>query len=120
VTENNVARKIEEAVGRYIAVWNEPDADARCHAIGELWTKDGSYTNPLAAVEGHRAIGEVIAGARDASGVEEIWRRPPRTPASRGRRWSRALGRGRCSSVCRASPRWLTRRSSWRRTEAAR
>jgi hypothetical protein len=34
VTENNVARKIEEAVGRYIAVWNEPEADARCHAIG--------------------------------------------------------------------------------------
>ena len=65
MTENNAASKVEEAVDRYIAVWNEPDADARCHAIGELWTKDGRYTDPLAAVEGHRAIGEVIAGARD-------------------------------------------------------
>ena len=65
MTENNVARKIEEAAGRYIAVWNEPDADARCHAIGELWTKDGRYTDPLAAVEGHRAIREVIADTRE-------------------------------------------------------
>ena len=64
MTENNAASKIEEAVDRYIAVWNEPDADIRRHAIAELWTEDGSYTDPLAGVEGHRAIGEMIAGAR--------------------------------------------------------
>ena len=29
---------------RYIAAWNEPDADARARAVAALWTEDGSYT----------------------------------------------------------------------------
>jgi SnoaL-like domain len=52
-------------VDRYIAVWNEPDAEARGKAIAELWTEDGTYTDPLAAVSGHEGVAAVIAGARE-------------------------------------------------------
>ncbi|MEU4537976.1 hypothetical protein AB0G15_24285 [Streptosporangium sp. NPDC023825] len=32
---------IKELVGRYVAVWNEPDAELRRKAVAELWTEDG-------------------------------------------------------------------------------
>lgn len=63
--ESEAATPIRDVVDRYIAVWNEPDADARRRAVAELWTEDGTYTDPLAAAEGHEAIEAVIAGARE-------------------------------------------------------
>jgi len=30
-------------VDRYVAVWNEPDAELRRKAIHELWTEDGAH-----------------------------------------------------------------------------
>jgi hypothetical protein len=65
VKESEAATPIRDVVDRYIAVWNEPDADARRRAVAELWTEDGTYTDPLAAAEGHEAIEAVIAGARE-------------------------------------------------------
>ncbi|MFJ6623143.1 nuclear transport factor 2 family protein [Kitasatospora sp. NPDC091335] len=50
---------------RYIAIWNEEDADKRAAAISELFTADATYTDPLADVAGHEGIGAVIAGGRD-------------------------------------------------------
>jgi hypothetical protein len=32
---------IKELVGRYVAVWNEPDAELRRKAVAELWAEDG-------------------------------------------------------------------------------
>jgi hypothetical protein len=32
-----------ELAGRYVAVWNEPDAGLRHKAIHDLWTKDGAH-----------------------------------------------------------------------------
>jgi hypothetical protein len=56
---------LNELVDRYLAAWNEPDADARRRAVAALWTEDGTYTDPLAAVRGHQAIEAMIAGARE-------------------------------------------------------
>jgi hypothetical protein len=33
----------KELAGRYVAVWNEPDAERRRKAITELWTEDGVH-----------------------------------------------------------------------------
>ena len=33
----------EELVDRYVAVWNEPDADRRRKAIAGLWTEGGAH-----------------------------------------------------------------------------
>ncbi|PPK68299.1 hypothetical protein V5P93_004596 [Actinokineospora auranticolor] len=32
-----------ELADRYVAVWNEPDADARRAAVGDLWARDGRH-----------------------------------------------------------------------------
>ena len=36
------ARAAEQPADRYMALWNEPDADRRRRMIAELWTEDGS------------------------------------------------------------------------------
>jgi hypothetical protein len=35
--------KPAELVGRYVAVWNEPDAELRRKAIHRLWIEDGAH-----------------------------------------------------------------------------
>jgi hypothetical protein len=35
-------RQAEQLADRYLALWNEPDADRRRRTIAELWTEDGS------------------------------------------------------------------------------
>ncbi|SCG49974.1 nuclear transport factor 2 family protein [Micromonospora coxensis] len=52
-------------VDRYLAVWNEPDAEARAAAVASLFTPDATYTDPLAAVRGHQEITAVVTGVRD-------------------------------------------------------
>ncbi|MEU1374667.1 nuclear transport factor 2 family protein [Streptomyces triculaminicus] len=52
-------------VTRYLAAWNEADADNRAKAIAELFTEDAPYIDPLAAVAGHEGIGAVLAGAQE-------------------------------------------------------
>jgi ketosteroid isomerase-like protein len=51
-------------VERYVAAWNETDAEARAKAVADLWTEDATYTDPLADVAGHDGIAAVIAGAQ--------------------------------------------------------
>jgi hypothetical protein len=51
-------------VDRYLATWNEADAQARTTAVAELYTDDATYTDPLAEVTGPQAIAELIAGAQ--------------------------------------------------------
>ena len=36
-------RSAAELANRYLALWNEPDADRRSLMIAELWTEDGSH-----------------------------------------------------------------------------
>jgi hypothetical protein len=36
------AKAAEQLADRYMALWNEPDADGRRQMIAELWTPDGS------------------------------------------------------------------------------
>ncbi|MGP4016838.1 nuclear transport factor 2 family protein [Saccharopolyspora sp. 5N708] len=53
-----------ELLDRYIAAWNERDAIKRRAAVDELWTAEGTYTDPLADVEGREAIDSVIAAVQ--------------------------------------------------------
>ena len=56
---------LTDTVTRYLAIWNEEDADKRAAAIGELFTPDAPYIDPLAAVAGHDGVAAVITGARE-------------------------------------------------------
>src|SRR3954465_2320092 len=52
----------ETLAQRYIAAWNETDADARSAAVAALYTEDARYTDPLVDAEGRGAI-EAPTGA---------------------------------------------------------
>ncbi len=53
------ARHIAE---RYIATWNEADADRRLAALQENWSEDATYADPLATASGRAEIGALIGG----------------------------------------------------------
>jgi SnoaL-like protein len=55
---------MQEIIDRYIAAWNETDADKRRELVGALWAADGSYTDPLADVRGPDAIAGLIGTAQ--------------------------------------------------------
>jgi SnoaL-like domain len=52
-----------ELVRRYVAIWNEPDEEARRARVAELWTYDGAHFTPSFEARGHEAIAERISRA---------------------------------------------------------
>ncbi len=48
--------QVTELVDRYVAVWNEPDADRRRTAIGRLWSEDAVQFTPSLEARGHREL----------------------------------------------------------------
>jgi len=56
----------EALAQRYVAVWSEPDAQARRRRIAELWAPDGSHVAQSAARNGHGAIEAEAQEAFDA------------------------------------------------------
>jgi hypothetical protein len=49
---------------RYIAAWNETDAAARRDAVAALYAPDARYVDPLADVQGHDQIAELIGAVQ--------------------------------------------------------
>ncbi|AEV82792.1 hypothetical protein ACWT_1773 [Actinoplanes sp. SE50] len=47
-------------VERYLAIWNETDADARRAAITDVFAEDVSYVDPIAAVRGQDELSGLI------------------------------------------------------------
>ena len=43
VSAERPSRSVAELAGRYVTLWNEPDADRRRRMIAELWTEDGRH-----------------------------------------------------------------------------
>jgi hypothetical protein len=62
--------EINQLVDRYVAVWNEPDAELRRRSIAELWVEDGAHIYPEAEVRGYQAI-----EARVSEAYEEFVRK---------------------------------------------
>ncbi|MEU2350808.1 nuclear transport factor 2 family protein [Modestobacter sp. NPDC049651] len=53
-----------QVAARYIAAWNETDAEARRRCVAELWTADGRYVDPLADAAGPEAIAGTIGAVQ--------------------------------------------------------
>src|SRR5438552_2420525 len=49
---------------RYIAVWNETDAERRQALIAQTWTETASYLDPMMAGEGHAGIDGLVRGVQ--------------------------------------------------------
>jgi hypothetical protein len=62
-----------QLVGRYVAVWNEPDAELRRRAIHELWAEDGAHVlqPPLEIRKAAAGIGFTSASL-EARGHDEL------------------------------------------------
>ena len=87
--------ELDAMADRYLAVWNEPDADARHRAIGELWAEGGSLRHDSGDAEGladiehevasrfaqHAAQGLTVRRSGNADGhrnvVRFVWERVP-------------------------------------------
>jgi hypothetical protein len=64
----------EELADRYLALWNEPDADRRRRMIAELWMEDGRhFLQPPQEIRGLAAQpGIGLTAILEARGYEEI------------------------------------------------
>jgi hypothetical protein len=56
---------VGEFVGRYVAVWNEPDPERRHSAIAGLWAEDGVEFTDSAEYHGHRALQTRVTQAHE-------------------------------------------------------
>ncbi|WP_327256261.1 nuclear transport factor 2 family protein [Streptomyces sp. NBC_01244] len=53
----------EGLVERYLAVWNESDAESRRKAVAEIWSEDGLYANTGQEFRGHEGIEAAVTEA---------------------------------------------------------
>ena len=53
-----------ELVERYIALWNETDAESRASLIARTFTEEAQYRDPLMAGAGHAAIDRLAQGVQ--------------------------------------------------------
>jgi hypothetical protein len=66
-------RQAEQLADRYVALWNEPDADRRQRMIAELWTEDGpQILQPQEMREIAASPGIGLAATLEARGRAEL------------------------------------------------
>ncbi len=53
-----------DLIDRYIATWNETNADRRRELIARTWTEDATYLDPLMCGEGQAGIDSMIQGVQ--------------------------------------------------------
>ncbi len=53
-----------ELVDRYIAMWNETDADRRRDLITRAWTRTGAYVDPLMEAAGPEQLSAMVEGVQ--------------------------------------------------------
>lgn len=51
-------------IDRYLAMWNETDAEQRRELIAQTWTEDGSYVDPLMSGTGYAGLDTMVAGVQ--------------------------------------------------------
>ena len=70
-TQRSAAVELAE---KYLALWNEPDADRRRRTIAELWTEDGRHVvqppHEIRAIAAQPGIG--LTAILEARGYDEI------------------------------------------------
>lgn len=56
---------IDRLLERYVAVWNNPDPDARRAEIDALWADDARYANALSEYHGRDEIATAVTSSHD-------------------------------------------------------
>jgi hypothetical protein len=55
---------VQQVIDGYFAMWNEDDDGRRLAATAACFAADGTYTDPLADVEGHEGISTMVGELR--------------------------------------------------------
>src|SRR5271155_918644 len=55
----------QELADRYVAVWNETDAERRRQSIADLWTPEGEHYAGAREVRGYAALEDRIRGSHE-------------------------------------------------------
>jgi hypothetical protein len=76
--EEEPVKQAEELADRYVAVWNEPDADVRRQAVEQLWTDNGVHLLEPPEEVVKRADELDISATFEARGHEALVRRVSR------------------------------------------
>jgi non-heme chloroperoxidase len=63
---NPTASDAEDLVARYVALWNEPDAESRRRQIATLFAPEGVHANETGTAKGHDLIAAETAAVQDA------------------------------------------------------
>lgn len=63
--DGNAIGTLDALVGRYVALWNEPDTDLRRKEIAALWSEDGAHFTRSLAVHGYTALETRVADAHE-------------------------------------------------------
>ena len=109
------SRSAAELAERYLALWNEPDADRRRRMIAELWTEDGRHVlqppQEIREIAAQPGIG--LTAILEARGYEEIEARV----ASAYEHWVGSEGSA-SGGATTPSTSVTRRRSRWRRSTA--
>jgi hypothetical protein len=61
----DVMSDVTKLVDQYIALWNETDGRRRRDLIGQAWTEDGTYVDPLMEGAGLAGIDAMVQGVQD-------------------------------------------------------
>jgi hypothetical protein len=73
-TQELSSQRAADLAERYVALWNEPDADRRRQMIAELWTEDGTHIlqppQEIRAIAAQPGIG--LTAILQAQGHDEI------------------------------------------------
>jgi hypothetical protein len=56
---------VTELVDRYIAMWNETDAERRRRLIAQVWTEGATYLDPALQAEGHAGIDAMVKSVHE-------------------------------------------------------
>lgn len=56
---------LTELIDRYIAMWNETDANQRQALIAQTWTDDARYVDPVQHAEGRTGIDAMVCGVHE-------------------------------------------------------
>lgn len=59
--EDDLMSNAKHLVDGYFTMWNEPNAEERATVIRKVWTDDAISVDPVAQVEGHAAIGDMVS-----------------------------------------------------------
>jgi hypothetical protein len=56
---------LDDFIARYVATWNEPDADIRRDSISRVWSEQAALFNRVSEYRGHTGIEEAVTRSYD-------------------------------------------------------